>query len=83
MKLDPSAVATREQLARFVEILRADLVENAEHWENATLERFLGALSSYIEDVPGYLQNTNSSLRAEVPTWQLFAILLCGARVYE
>ncbi|HEY7640447.1 MAG TPA: hypothetical protein VH814_12030 [Steroidobacteraceae bacterium] len=83
MKLDPSAVATREQLARFVETFRADLLENPEQWENATLERFLSALASYIDDVPGYLQNTNSSLSAEVPSWQLFAILLSGARVYE
>jgi hypothetical protein len=56
---------------------------NPEQWENATLERFLAALSRYIEDVPEYLKNTNSPLTADAPSWELFAILLCGARVYE
>lgn len=83
MKLDPSSVATREQLASFVAALRDDLARNPEQWENVTLERFLSALSSYIEDVPGYLRNTNPTLSADAPGWQLFAIFLCGARVYD
>jgi hypothetical protein len=83
MKLDPDSVATREHMARFVSEIRDDLLANPEKWENATLERFLAALSSYIEDVPGYLKNTNSSVSAEIPSWQLFATVLCGARVYE
>lgn len=83
MKLDPSAVTTREQLAGFVEALRDDLARNPEQWESVTLEKFLAALASYVEDVPGYLRNSNSSLNADDPSWQLFAILLCGARVYE
>ena len=83
MKLDPALVATREDMAAFVSEIRDDLLVNPGNWENATLERFLAALSSYIEDVPGYLKNTNSSVSADAPSWQLFATVLCGARVYE
>jgi len=83
MKLDPDTVATREQLARFVEAFREDLLANPEQWENATLERFLSALASYLEDVPGYLRNSGSDLSPDAASWQLFAVLLAGARVYE
>ena len=83
MKLEPALVATREDMAAFVSEIRHDLLANPEKWENVTLERFLAALSSYIEDVPGYLENTSAPVNAEVPSWQLFATVLCGARVYE
>jgi len=83
MNLDPNSVVTREDFARFVEAFRDDLRRNPEQWENASLERFLSALSSYAEDVPGYLRNTNSALSAEAASWPLFAVLLSGAKVYE
>jgi hypothetical protein len=83
MKPDPNAVTSRQQFAAFVEALREDLKENPAEWENATLERLLSALSSYAEDVPGYLKNAGLSMSPESASWQLFAILLCGARVYE
>lgn len=83
MNVDPQSVASRERLAKFVEAFREDLLANPGAWENATLERFLSALARYIEDVPGYLKNSGSGLSPDAPSWQLFAIFLTGARVYE
>ena len=83
MELNPNAVSSREQLAQFIEAFRQDLLTNPEQWENATLETFLAALSRYIDDVPGYLRNVGSSLNPETASWQLFATVLCGARIYE
>jgi hypothetical protein len=83
LKLKPESVTSREQLAEFVQSFREDLLANPQEWENQTLERFLEAFSRYLEDVPGYLKNVESSVHPEVASWQLFAIALCGARVYE
>lgn len=83
MKLDPQSVNSREQLAEFIEGFREKLLANPGTWENATLESFLSALARYIEDVPEYLKNSGSVLSPDAPSWQLFAILLSGARVYE
>jgi hypothetical protein len=83
MEIDPESVTSREDFARFVAAFRADLLTNPKEWENQTLEDFLDALSRYVEDVPGYLKNVRSAVHPEIPSWQLFAITLCGARVYE
>ncbi|WP_214325175.1 DUF7660 family protein [Nonomuraea sediminis] len=47
-----SAVASREDLARFVEALHGELVNGAD-WENDRLDLFLEALAAWIRDSPG------------------------------
>jgi len=79
----PEMVASREDFVAFVERLRADLVLHPDEWENPTLAGFLEALSAYAQNVPGYTRNTKSSIDPEQPSWQLFALILAGARVYE
>ncbi len=37
-------IKSRSDLARFVYLLREDLISSPDKWENATLERFLEAL---------------------------------------
>jgi hypothetical protein len=81
--ITPEEVTTREQFASFIEALRTDLLENESAWENPTLERFLEALASYVQDIPGYIKNTRSAVDPEVPSWQLFAVAFHGARIYE
>jgi hypothetical protein len=81
--LEPELVTGRLAFADLVSRLGADLRSNPDGWENPTLESFLEALSSYLEDVPGYLKNTGSDIDPEAPSWQLFAVVMAGARVYE
>lgn len=57
---------------RFLELLKKNLAESPEEWENDTLESFFEGLSGYCEDT-----------RANVPSWRLFADLMLGAKVYE
>ena len=83
MHPDPEAVKSRSDLAKFLVEFRADLFANPQTGDCETLEGFLSALSRYLDDVPGYLNNSGSSVHPENPSWQLFAIALCGARVYE
>ena len=83
MELDPESVTSREDFARFVAAFRADLLAKPEEFDNRTLDGFLDALSRYADDVPGYLKNVGSPLHPEAPSWQLFAIMLCGAKLYD
>lgn len=79
----PEAVKTREEFAGFVDAMRADLAVHPDDWENPTLDRFLEAFSAYVRDAPGYLRNVQSPLDPEMPRWELFALMLAGARSYE
>ncbi|MFI6604451.1 hypothetical protein ACIBHX_50190 [Nonomuraea sp. NPDC050536] len=75
------AVASREDLARFVEALHSDLSNGAE-WENDRLDLFLEALSAWIRDSPGYYKNIGHPA-TEDATWSFFAQALGAATVYE
>jgi hypothetical protein len=80
---EPESVTTRLSLAFFVDRLHANFQSSPSEWENPTLERFLEALSAYLRDVPGYLENVLSPVDPERPSWELFALALAGARAYE
>ncbi len=80
---DPLSITTRAEFASFVERLRLNLATQPEDWENPTLPTFLEALSAYATDVVGYIHNSNSTINPELPSWQLFALILAGARIYE
>jgi hypothetical protein len=81
--LKPESVTCRLALADLVEGMRSDHRSNPDGWENPTLKSFLGALAAYVEDVPGYLKNVGSTIDPEAPSWQLFALVLAGARAFE
>ncbi|EMJ83977.1 hypothetical protein LEP1GSC016_1940 [Leptospira borgpetersenii serovar Hardjo-bovis str. Sponselee] len=37
----------------------------------------------YSEDIIGFYRNSNLDLNPKIASWQLFADILCGARIYE
>jgi hypothetical protein len=75
-------IHTREDLIAFVESLRADLEAQPETWENPTLDRFLGALASWMEDMDGYYRNRGEDIPS-TPSWGTLGEILAAARVYE
>jgi hypothetical protein len=81
--LDPEKISSREDFAGFVDRLRNDLSATPGEWQNRNLENYLEALSAYARDVPGFIRNVGSAVDSEQASWQLFALLLLGARVYE
>jgi hypothetical protein len=81
--LDFESVNSRLDFARFVDTLRTDLNSAPDDLENTTLERFLEALSAYARDVPGAIRNNQLPVDPERPSWNLFALILRGAAVYE
>ncbi|MCM3609264.1 DUF7660 family protein [Cupriavidus pauculus] len=75
-------IDSKEKLADFVASLQEDLEKNPAEWENASLERFLGAMEAWIRDMDGYYKNAGQPV-PDMPTWRTLADILLAARVYE
>ncbi len=80
---DPLTVRTRTDLAAFVLELSEDLEQRPDGWENPSLDRYLDALARYLDDLPGWCRNVSPEIDPEEAQWQLFAVALAGAAVYE
>lgn len=76
-------VTDRQSFIKFIELLREDLCNNEESWENKNLADFLEAMTRYTEDIQGYYDNTKQSVNAEQPNWQTFADIFKGSTMYE
>jgi hypothetical protein len=81
-RVDISMVTTREDAVRVVAAMVQDLRDHPDAWENCTLDRFLEALASSMEDVESGYRNRGEVLPAQ-PTWPLVAELLVMAAGYE
>lgn len=70
-------VDSKNDLIQFIKALRHDLLVNPEEWENQTLDGFLEAMESWMEDTidRGYL--------ADKPEWKSFAAILYMGKIYE
>lgn len=78
--VDPSNVETRDDLARFLLAVLADLRSTgAAEWENGTLERFLDGLSAFTDARVG----ESSDIDQERASWRLFAEIVRAATGYE
>ena len=76
-------VTDRQSFIEFLKKFHQGLLSNKQDWENKTLEDFLEALTRYAEDIQGYYNNTNQNINADTPSWQVFADMLQGAKIYE
>ena len=76
------ALQTREDLVAFVRDLIRDLRVNPGEWENLTLENYLEALASWVEDCEGYFQNRGEVTPSD-PSWKLLGQVLLAAKFYE
>jgi hypothetical protein len=76
---DPSAVATRDDFANFLDAVLADFRSAGEsEWENATLERFLDGFAASSSARQVFHRGDQ-----ETPTWRLFADMIVAATGYE
>jgi hypothetical protein len=58
-------VTDRKSFIEFLDLLRQDFLSNPTSWENNNLETFLGALSSYADDIQGYYDNMGKPVNAD------------------
>ena len=75
-------INSRLDLAEFVGLLRKDLKENPDDWENPSLEQFLRAMEHWIKAMDGFYVNTGQNLPVN-PTWKTFADILMASTMYE
>lgn len=77
-----TGIKSKADLVAFVQALCADLQANPEAWENVTLDRYLQALASWIEDSDGYYNNQGRPIPT-TPSWRDVADMLMAAKIYE
>lgn len=84
MRLDEQieGIKTKADLIAFIEALGRDLKTNPKEWENATLERYLTALASWLEDSDGYYRNHGMDPPTS-PSWRSVADMLIAGKMYE
>jgi hypothetical protein len=75
-------IGSKADLVKFIEALAGDLQAHPEGWENASLERYLNALASWLEDSDGYYRNRGLQPPTS-PTWKTVAEMLIAAKMYE
>lgn len=76
------AIKNRQDLSEFL-IEIADRVRSGSlEWENSDPVTYLEALSAWISDMDGYLQNRGEGVPAN-PTWQMIARIIVAASMYE
>jgi hypothetical protein len=77
-----SIVGSKAELIEFVRALADDLTKDNPGWENPTLESYLAALASWLEDSDGYYRNQGRQVPSE-PSWRDVAEMLMAAKMYE
>ena len=80
-----SQVESQEHLVAFIEALREDLVQNADQWENPSLERFLDAMAAWIgeKDFENFYSGNFGEDFVKLSKWRVFADILYASKIYE
>lgn len=76
------SIVTNKDLAGFIDQLRADLLSNADDWENNDLERFLEAMAAWVNSMENAYKNTGREF-PDQPSWKMIADILYAAKMYE
>lgn len=80
------SIVSWNDLANFVAALRKDLLENGhlDEWENPTLERYLDAMESWVQDAlvhPSAFMA--ASMPPSMPSPRVFGQILYASKSYE
>jgi hypothetical protein len=76
-------VTDKQSFIKFIDLLRQDLLDNPDTWENKSLDDFLEALGRYADDIQGYYDYMKLDINSDKPDWQTFADIFKGASIYE
>jgi hypothetical protein len=82
MAIDPWEVASRSDLAAFLEQLAEQAASDPDSIANRDLASYLSGAAGWAADLHGYFLNKGEPVPDE-PTWALVAALFAAAAVYE
>ncbi len=74
---EAKSVASKESFVRFLEALRRDYLNDPGSWENQTIDSFLWAAASWVEDYAG------ADVDFENPDWKTVAAMFYMGKLYE
>jgi hypothetical protein len=77
------AIETKDDLATFVEELRADLRAHPDEWQNLTLDHYLESLSAWLTDMADDYFGSNGTSTPASPSWRALGEMLLAAKYYE
>ena len=75
-------INNKEDFQIFLNSLKTDFNLNSEKWENRTIDSYLDAIQSWINDMDGYYINTNKRLPKDI-NWNFLATLFYVGKIYE
>lgn len=87
MKIDRqkvSQIKTREDFIEFMNLFVTS-IRSGGAIENNTVESYLDAMASWVEDMDGYYENMGiiNEVHLEAINWRVFADILIAATMYE
>jgi len=77
------SVRTKDDLIAFLHVLRQDLGDHNDQWENPTLERFLESLAAWLEDMDLRQYYNRPDMPEDYIEWRFVADMMCAAKIYE
>jgi hypothetical protein len=80
--MDIIEVKTKEDFTLFLKKMIQDLHENPKTWENNSLDTFLDAMKSWVEDMDNYYINVEKPIPKNV-SWKVFSEILMASKIYE
>ena len=75
-------IKSKEDFLEFLEALNQDFKNNIGTWENKTIDSFIEAMQSWVEDMDGYYINTKQPIPKDL-NWKVFADILIASKMYE
>lgn len=67
----------KKDFIELLSLLRKDFVDNKESWENQSIDMFLGAIKSWIEDYSG------EDINWEQLNWKSVSAMFYMGKIYE
>lgn len=77
------SIQTKAEFVEFLKLLLSNYRTYGNKWENDSLDRYLEAMSAWVDDSEGYYDNLGIGVDPNQPSWRVFADILLAARVYE
>lgn len=77
------SVSDRQAFVAFLAQLTQEYHQHGEEWENPTLDRFLEALTAWVQSGPGWYERHLGESLPAAGNWTYFAHALKAATMYE